>query len=77
MDIFVTVIALVVLFALVLAAPVTWWLRDRAGDRQIARAGAARARGAVSAATRARWAELHRATWSRDAWALTRGDGRD
>ncbi|MFD5747156.1 hypothetical protein [Streptomyces sp. NPDC127033] len=38
MDIFVTVIALIALFALVLAPPLYWHLKDRAVDRQLHRA---------------------------------------
>ncbi|MFC9430673.1 hypothetical protein [Streptomyces sp. NPDC056987] len=38
MDIFVTVIALIALFALVLAPPLYWHLKDLAVDRQLHRA---------------------------------------
>jgi hypothetical protein len=70
MDTFVTVIAIIGLFALLLATPVTWWLKDRAIDRQIARAERS---GALDQPVAALWSELPRSAWSRDTWALTNG----
>ncbi|MCA1223833.1 hypothetical protein [Streptomyces sp. 8L] len=75
MDIFVTVIALLVLFALVLAAPVTWWLKDRAVDRQLREAERFRDQGRTPTVA-TRWAEPHRAARSQDAWTLTHGGDR-